>query len=291
MDFPSVSRLNTSLAVSGMLRDLNHHLKPFRHMASITLADWACLLKCCVDPLNNMSSSSFLHRPQIPYTWSLAHSTLRHLSLSVRSTDLSYIISGDVSLSHLYTQSLLFLPVMTPKISPRVLSNFEKHNYFLLKHFGRFVFPSTLPQYPQFLSFHLHFPNSQYYLTRDLPLLISWFQILPSLLLVISNGDYTLFQSRTEWQEHAENIILSLIRNSTLRSISAPPHTSHPMPRSRPSHPLIEVRLPLLLSPIILHLPPICYLLICATSCLVKHMVYFQPHWQHVRINRNHVTW
>ncbi|KIM42930.1 hypothetical protein M413DRAFT_70252, partial [Hebeloma cylindrosporum] len=45
--FPSISRLNASLAVSGLQRDLNHHITPFRKMAAITLADWTCLLNDC----------------------------------------------------------------------------------------------------------------------------------------------------------------------------------------------------------------------------------------------------
>ncbi|KIM41396.1 hypothetical protein M413DRAFT_411084, partial [Hebeloma cylindrosporum] len=45
--FPSISRLNTSLAVTGLQRDLNHHITPFREMAAITLADWTCLFNSC----------------------------------------------------------------------------------------------------------------------------------------------------------------------------------------------------------------------------------------------------
>ncbi|GBE81774.1 hypothetical protein SCP_0401470 [Sparassis crispa] len=38
-DFPSIARLNDCAAVTGLLRDLNHHNPTFRNMARITLAD------------------------------------------------------------------------------------------------------------------------------------------------------------------------------------------------------------------------------------------------------------
>ncbi|KAI0072126.1 hypothetical protein K474DRAFT_1605738 [Panus rudis PR-1116 ss-1] len=41
-DFPSFSRMNDAAAVSGLLRDLNHHVPIFRDMARITLTDWMC---------------------------------------------------------------------------------------------------------------------------------------------------------------------------------------------------------------------------------------------------------
>jgi len=50
-DFPSVARINDVAAVSGLLRDLNHHLPLFSNMARITLADWTCSLAHCTSPL------------------------------------------------------------------------------------------------------------------------------------------------------------------------------------------------------------------------------------------------
>nr|VWO97891.1 Cytochrome P450 3A13 [Ganoderma boninense] len=50
-DFPSIVQLNDIAAISGLIRDLNHHVPTFRTMARITLADWTCLLNHCQSPL------------------------------------------------------------------------------------------------------------------------------------------------------------------------------------------------------------------------------------------------
>ncbi|KAG2348417.1 hypothetical protein BDR05DRAFT_835286, partial [Suillus weaverae] len=55
MGFPSISCLNDTLALQGMLRDLNHHIPAFRIMAAITLSDWMCSLNHCVYPLDGPS--------------------------------------------------------------------------------------------------------------------------------------------------------------------------------------------------------------------------------------------
>ena len=52
LGFPSITQINSSLAVSGLHRDLNHHLTPFRKMALISLADWTCKYNCCLSPLH-----------------------------------------------------------------------------------------------------------------------------------------------------------------------------------------------------------------------------------------------
>ena len=41
-DFPSISRINQAIAISGLSRDLNHHIPAYRSMARITMADWTC---------------------------------------------------------------------------------------------------------------------------------------------------------------------------------------------------------------------------------------------------------
>ncbi|KAG2154119.1 hypothetical protein DEU56DRAFT_725922, partial [Suillus clintonianus] len=55
MGFPSISRLNDTLALQGMLRNLNHHIPAFRTMVVITLSDWMCSLNHCVYPLDGPS--------------------------------------------------------------------------------------------------------------------------------------------------------------------------------------------------------------------------------------------
>lgn len=56
-DFPSISRLNDSAAVLGLLRDLNHHLPLFRDLASVSLADWSCSLAPYHSPIHANSPS------------------------------------------------------------------------------------------------------------------------------------------------------------------------------------------------------------------------------------------
>ncbi|GBE78620.1 hypothetical protein SCP_0115090 [Sparassis crispa] len=102
-DFPSVSHLNDALAVSGLLRDLNHHVPAFRVMAQITLADWTCLINGCRDPLQDPSADSlFLHqRHHLPFSCILAHSVLADQHISIRDTDQSFLFHNHVSLQHL----------------------------------------------------------------------------------------------------------------------------------------------------------------------------------------------
>jgi len=195
-------------------------------MAAITLADWTCSLNHCVNPLNDISLTSpmaFTHRPQLPFAWALAHSTLYKTSLSIRSTDLFYLVSGNIFISHLYCQSLRLLPSLTPTVSSHVFSNFKKHNFFLLKHFRSFspFIPDPAQPEFQFVPHSLHFLNSQYYLTSDFPLLCSWFPLLPRLLHLLSNNDFSLLQSHQDRQEKAENFVLSIIHNFLLCTIPA----------------------------------------------------------------------
>jgi hypothetical protein len=52
-DFPSICRMNASIAVEGILRDLNHHIPAYATMARTTHADWTCTkISGCIDPLS-----------------------------------------------------------------------------------------------------------------------------------------------------------------------------------------------------------------------------------------------
>ncbi|KAJ7243120.1 hypothetical protein B0H12DRAFT_1131436, partial [Mycena haematopus] len=42
LGFPSIARINAGISVDGLMRDLNHHITAYRHMARITLAEWTC---------------------------------------------------------------------------------------------------------------------------------------------------------------------------------------------------------------------------------------------------------
>ncbi|KII90980.1 hypothetical protein PLICRDRAFT_697396 [Plicaturopsis crispa FD-325 SS-3] len=104
-DFPSISRINQSIAVEGLGRDLNHQIRAYRDMARITLADWTCDKNGCIYPLDGEGlRKDFSHfAKSIPAAWILAQKAMASLApkLSLRATDMSWIAQGDVSLSHI----------------------------------------------------------------------------------------------------------------------------------------------------------------------------------------------
>ena len=87
------------------MRDLNHHVGAFRNVARITYAEWMCRYNSCGQVIDGTGlSKDFSHRyGQIPATWLVAHKVMSTLSpkLSLRRTDVSYIMSGEVSIAHI----------------------------------------------------------------------------------------------------------------------------------------------------------------------------------------------
>ncbi|EDR16147.1 uncharacterized protein LACBIDRAFT_321369 [Laccaria bicolor S238N-H82] len=74
-DFPSIARINTGIAVNGIGRDLNHHIRLYQTMAHIMRMDWTCEWNNCQYLLD-------------------AQKVLKDLSLSLRLMDQSGIIEG-----------------------------------------------------------------------------------------------------------------------------------------------------------------------------------------------------
>lgn len=100
--FPSVTHLNDTTAVSGLLCDLNHHVNTFRIMAHITLADWTCFLNTCHSSLEDITSHPFTHSLYVLPTASvIALNVLCHYRIAIHSTDQSFLFSGDAALHHL----------------------------------------------------------------------------------------------------------------------------------------------------------------------------------------------
>jgi Reverse transcriptase (RNA-dependent DNA polymerase) len=105
-EFPSIRRINASIAVDGLARDLNHHIISYRNMALITLADWTCTLNNCINPLVEpgilKNFSRRMHFNTIPAAWIIAQKEMGNMKppLSLHSTDQSHILNGDVSISH-----------------------------------------------------------------------------------------------------------------------------------------------------------------------------------------------
>ena len=105
-DFPSIRRINASIAVDGLTRDLNHHISSYRNMALITLADWTCYINDCINPLIEPGVfKDFSRRLQfhtLPAAWIIAQKVMGSMKPPLRllSTDQSHILNGDVSVSH-----------------------------------------------------------------------------------------------------------------------------------------------------------------------------------------------
>jgi hypothetical protein len=105
-EFPSIQRINTSIAVDGLACDLNHHIAAYRHMALITLADWTCHINDCINPLVEPGiNKDFVRRlpfHTIPAAWVIVQKVMGSIKPPLRlcSTDQSHILNGDVSISH-----------------------------------------------------------------------------------------------------------------------------------------------------------------------------------------------
>jgi hypothetical protein len=196
-------------------------------MAHVSLADWSCTHNHCIHPLSPPYSTSITspsRQSYIPFAWALAQKTLSRVGLSLLPSDLSYLTAGDVSLRHLYSQSLHLLPHPPTSIPTRVFSNFERNNLSFLSHFGYLDVSLSLSG-PSFLfsPFPLSFPASQYYLTRDFPLILQWFSSLSSLLHTLSSADPSLLLSSSHRQAIAENSITALAAQSHSFSHTSPP--------------------------------------------------------------------
>jgi hypothetical protein len=148
-DFPSIARLNDSAAVTGLVRDLNHHLPLFRELAAVTLADWTCEVAHCHSPLIS-ESPSFLRNytrlsHKLPASWIIGQSVMQDLCLSVRDTDLSPLLSGQVALQHL---ARLEDSPLSP--SPQLIRCLASAGLTLLAHAGSWSSASN----PAQISFH-----------------------------------------------------------------------------------------------------------------------------------------
>ncbi|KAF8876370.1 hypothetical protein CPB84DRAFT_1689179 [Gymnopilus junonius] len=224
--FPSISHLNDALAVSGLQRDLNHHITPFRQMATITLADWACYINNCINPISHVSLPASSSRnllgnhTKVPFAWHLAQAVIKCLDLNFVETDMHYLIDGSIGIHHLARISKALLPnhVIIPT---RTLTKFEKAGYQTLRDLGDLTL--NTPISPFSISFHPCCPHSPICL-KDWPLFIQWFQMLPSIITHISHPDTSLLLPRTQRQLLAEANIISLASSNRLYPNATPPN-------------------------------------------------------------------
>ena len=104
MEFPSIAWINAGIAVEGLVRDLNHHIPAYQSMARFTLADWTCNINGCINPLDGRGLTKDFTRyyRKIPASWIFTQKGMSKLNpkLSLRLTDSSHIIQGDVTIMH-----------------------------------------------------------------------------------------------------------------------------------------------------------------------------------------------
>ncbi|KAJ7854790.1 hypothetical protein B0H13DRAFT_2358284 [Mycena leptocephala] len=104
LDFPSIARINDSIAVDGLHRDLNHPIPSYRSLARISLANWTCDINNCIGPLDGPGLTRDFSRfaGKIPYGWIIAQRTMALSSppLSLKRTEIPEILPGDISISH-----------------------------------------------------------------------------------------------------------------------------------------------------------------------------------------------
>ena len=100
--FPSITKINRSLAIEGLARDLNHHIKPYQSMARITLAEWTCSINNCENPIDSPSNRKYNRiSKKLPTAYIEAQNGMKTLELNLCQTDYSFVSDGMVSLSHL----------------------------------------------------------------------------------------------------------------------------------------------------------------------------------------------
>ena len=83
-EFLSITRINRYLAIEGLAWDPNHHIKSYRSMARITLAEWTCSINNCENPIDSPSERKYsrLNR-KLPTAYIEAQSGLKTLELNL----------------------------------------------------------------------------------------------------------------------------------------------------------------------------------------------------------------
>ena len=211
--FPSIVRLNLSLALSGLLCDLNHHLPIFATMARITLADWKCTINRCIFPLagDGLRIHHSPSHPHLPHAFVVAHSILLDLSLHIHPTDQSHIRSGNITLPHIAAQTRPNFP--TPSL--HTLLMFCRENFAFLRQWGSWSDSpnsvSCFSPFPSNPSPPGSTPHSHW------PAVVRWLRNLPISLLSV--GDFLLTFDRSHRRQQAFHHILS---SSSLTSFARP---------------------------------------------------------------------
>ncbi len=137
--FPSISIINTSLSMEGLQRDLNHHIPAYHDMARITMADWICEKADCLNPIDGSGQQRDFRRQlkQIPASWITAQIMMKTMGMSLKQTDQSEILQGEVSLSHMVNICNHRTAQSERVVNGTTLLSLKRKGIFLLKHIGK----------------------------------------------------------------------------------------------------------------------------------------------------------
>ncbi|KAF5379366.1 hypothetical protein D9615_006585 [Tricholomella constricta] len=229
--FPSLALINEVACISGLRRDLCHPVELFRVVAAVTLNDWTCSLNACLSPVQHPlpPPSSAKYLPKMPASWIFANNSLYKNQIRLYPTDLSFLLSPDLSIEHyanlLDTTPSFSPPHPSPTISRLLLSRMYRRGFHTLRHLG---FVSLSPDYhtPVFHvvtppTVHSASPTSS--LSRDWHNLLSWFTATFPYISTLSPASPDLLLPPSLRRATAEHLLLSLP--------SAPPHmTQHHLP-------------------------------------------------------------
>ncbi|KAJ4499753.1 hypothetical protein C8R41DRAFT_729585, partial [Lentinula lateritia] len=140
LGFPSIARINAGLATDGIRRDLNHHIKSYRDMARITMADWTCSLNHCVYPISGTGLLTQTHSSRFKKTSGKRSSvnipvmSEHREKLSLPRTDRTEVLTGDVSLSHYISIFNHHNQIIQEKIDGNVMKSLRVRGITLLRH-------------------------------------------------------------------------------------------------------------------------------------------------------------
>ena len=141
-DFPSIARINQAIAISGLSRDLNHHIPAYRAMACITMADWMCEKNSCRSPIDDdtqvESMPSSIYMKSIPAEWVIARKAMKAFKppLVLRNTDQSFLMDSEVSISHILKVSSDDHPQIAKSVDGNALRSLRSKGFLKIKDIG-----------------------------------------------------------------------------------------------------------------------------------------------------------
>ena len=211
LDYPSVACINAGIAVEGLWRDLNHHIPAYRNMARLTLADWTCSINNCIYPLDGKGlRRDFTGQYRnIPAAWIIAHKVMTTLDpkMSLRATDSSHILRGDVSISHILNVAKAYGKVVP---DGRAVKTLVSRGIMLLADMGSW---QTTNSIAMCFKSKTYAPNGAIWTAKASD---NWFktaQVLNELNAKwFTIGDLDLMTSRTTRKNLAEKYIVTIAK-------------------------------------------------------------------------------